>query len=139
MARPGPDTKYTPETVKKIVDALSAGNTRGASSAYGGISQKTLERWMKRYVDFDEAVKDAEARAEVGHVANIAQAAKSGNWTASAWWLERRRHQDWGRKDRVEIIATVRELARANGADEDAAVAEAETFLKELRGARARG
>jgi hypothetical protein len=137
MARPGPDSKYTPATVKKITEALAAGNTRGASSAYGGISQKTLERWMKRYVEFDEAVKDAEARAEVGHVANIAQAARNGNWTASAWWLERRRYQDWGRKDKLEIITTVRELARAAGQDEDAAVAEAEQILKEIRGARA--
>lgn len=133
MARPGPDTKYTPETVKKIVEALAAGNTRGASSAYGGISQKTLERWMKRYVEFDEAIKDAEARAEVGHVANIAQASRNGNWTASAWWLERRRHQDWGRKDRIEIINSVREMAKAAGADEAAAVTEAEVWLREQR------
>lgn len=134
MARP---TKYTPETVKKILDALSAGNTRGASSAYGGIDQKTFENWLKRYSDFSEQVKDAEARAEVGHVANIAQAARSGNWTASAWWLERRRHQDWGRKDKLEIISTVREMALAAGADADAAVAEAEAYLKDMRrGAR---
>jgi hypothetical protein len=135
MARPGPESKYEDKTVKKVVDALAAGNTRGAASAYAGISQKTFERWRKRYVEFDEAVKNAEARAEVGHVANIAQAARSGNWTASAWWLERRRHEDWGRKDRLEIIQSVRELARANGKDEDAAVAEAEAILKEIRGA----
>lgn len=136
MARP---TKYTPETAKKITDALAAGNTRKASSLYAGVDQSTFERWVRRYADFAEAVENAEARAEVSHVLNIRQAAQSGNWTASAWWLERRRHQEWGRKDRLEIITTVREMARAAGADEDAAVAEAEAFLKELRGARARG
>lgn len=136
MARP---TKYTPATVKKITDALAAGNTRKASCLYAGIDQKTFETWVKRYSDFSEAVENAESRAEVGHVANIAQAARKGNWTASAWWLERRRHEDWGRKDKLEIINTVRELARSAGADEDAAVAEAEAFLKEMRGARARG
>jgi hypothetical protein len=137
MAHPGPKSKYTPERVKRIIDALAAGNTRGASAAYGGIDHDTLLRWEKRYAEFAEQVKDAEARAEVGHVANIAQAARSGNWTASAWWLERRRHQDWGRKDKLEIISSVREMARATGADEDAAVAEAESYLKEIRrGAR---
>lgn len=136
MARPGPKTKYTPDRVKRITDALAAGNTRGTSAAYAGIDQKTLERWMARYVEFANAVKDAEARAEIGHVANIAQASRNGNWTASAWWLERRRHQDWGRKDKLEIIASVREMARAAGKDEQAAVEEAEQILKEIRGAR---
>jgi hypothetical protein len=91
---------------------------------------------MARFDSFASAVQNAEARAEVGHVLNIRQAAQSGTWTASAWWLERRRHEDWGRKDRIEIINSVREMARAAGADEDAAVAEAEEYLKEIRSAR---
>jgi hypothetical protein len=135
MARP---SKYSPETVKKITDALMAGNTRGTSALYAGVCQDTLNNWLNRYSDFRQAVEKAEASAEVGHVLNIKLAATKGNWTASAWWLERRRHEDWGRKDRLEIINSVRELARASGADEDAAVAEAESFLKELRGVRAR-
>lgn len=133
MARP---TKYTPETVKKILDALAAGNTRKASALYAGIGENTLGDWLNRYRDFRDAVENAESRAEVGHVANIAQAARSGNWTASAWWLERRRHQDWGRQDRIEIVNTVRQLAAAEGLTEEetaAAVAEAEAYLKGLR------
>lgn len=138
MTRPGPKTKYTPDRVKRITDALAAGNTRGAASAYGGINQGTFENWMRRHAEFSEAVKDAEARAEVSHVANIAQAARSGVWTASAWWLERRRHQDWGRKDKLEIIRTVAEMAEAAGADTSEAVAEAERYLQEIRGGRPR-
>jgi hypothetical protein len=130
--------KDTPERRDKILQALRAGNTRGASCAYAGLSADTFALMLKRHSEFSEAVKEAEASAEVRHVANIAKAAKLGNWTASAWWLERRRHEDWGRKDRVEIISTVRELARANGlTDEetDAAILEAERYLKEMRGA----
>jgi hypothetical protein len=103
---------------------------------YAGIDEVTFHRWMARFDSFASAVQNAEARAEVGHVLNIRQAAQSGTWTASAWWLERRRHEDWGRKDRIEIINSVREMARAAGADEDAAVAEAEEYLKEIRSAR---
>ena len=134
MARP---TKYTPATVKKITDALAAGNTRKASALYAGIGVQTMADWIERYRDFRDAIENAEARAEIGHVANIAQASRNGNWTASAWWLERRRHQDWGRKDRLEIIRLVAEMAEAAGADKDAAVAEAEAYLKEIRSARA--
>lgn len=138
MARP---SKRTPEVEKRIMDALAAGNTRRASALYAGIDQRTFERWMNRNAAFAEAVENAEARAEVGHVLNIRKAAGDGVWTASAWWLERRRHQDWGRRDKIEIINSVREMARAAGQDEDAAVAEAEQILKEIRahGRNARG
>lgn len=138
MARP---SKYTPATVKKIVDALGAGNTRRAACAYGGVDEKTLANWMRRYSDFSDAVKEAEASAEVGHVARIAQAAASGTWTASAWWLERRRPDDWGRKDKLDITATIRRLVRDAGLGEEAeaeALAEAEHFLTELRGGAGR-
>ena len=120
MARPG-RLAYTPETVKRIVDALGAGNTRRASAAYGGISEDTLARWIKRYADFADAVKSAEASAEVSHVARIAQASQAGAWQASAWWLERRRHAEWGRVDRleIEIRRTAERVAAATGADPD--------------------
>lgn len=136
MARP---SKYTAERVEKIVDALAAGNTRKTAARLAGIDQGTLENWVQRYSDFSAAIEKAEADAEASHVANIVKAATSGSWTASAWWLERRRHEDWGRKDRLEIVQTIRQLVRDAGLGDDVeaeAVAEAEQILKELRGAR---
>lgn len=100
MARP---TKYTEERAERIITALGAGNTRTASALYGGVDYRTFDRWMQRYGSFAAAVQKAEADAEVRHVANIAKAAQDGTWTASAWWLERRRHEEWGRKDRHEL------------------------------------
>lgn len=100
MARP---SKYSPERVKRITDALASGNTRATSAAYGGISIDTFLAWIRRFNDFSTLVKDAEAKAEVAHVANIAKAAQSGTWQASAWWLERRKPAEWGRVDRLEV------------------------------------
>lgn len=136
MARP---SKYTPEREAKIVDALAAGNTRKTACLLAGVGQRTFEGWLHRYRGFCAAVEKAEAEAEATHVANIKTAAAGGSWTASAWWLERRRHEDWGKKDRLEITATIRQLVRAAGLGEDIeaeAVAEAESILKEIRGAR---
>lgn len=118
MARP---SKYQPATVKKITDALSAGNTRKASAQYAGIGENTLGDWLRRFRDFRDAVLRAEAAAEVAHVANIARAGQAGSWQASLAWLERRRHADWAKTDRVEI--EIREsaarVAQAIGADPD--------------------
>ena len=82
----GRRTKYTPDRVKRIVDALRAGNTRKAASAYGGVDQDTFSRWEHRYTDFADAVEKAESEAEIGHVANILKASRDGAWQASAWW-----------------------------------------------------
>lgn len=106
---------------------------RKGASEYGGIDQKTLETWMKRYSDFSDAVIAAEASCEFGASLTIRRAFTAGDWKAAAFWLSRRRSETWGETHRLEIIASVRELARAAGADEEAAVAEAEVFLREMR------
>lgn len=121
MAPRGRPSKYTPERVQRITAALAAGNTRRAAAVYGGISEDTLGAWVRNFADFAESVKSAEAQAEVAHVANIAQAANGGTWQASAWWLERRRHADWGKVDRIEVEVrrSAARIAAQTGADPD--------------------
>lgn len=133
MARP---TKYGPESEKRIIEALSAGVSRKTASEYAGIDQDTLIRWMKRYTDFADAVRAAESKVEVSAVVSVRQAWMAGDWRAAIEWLKRRRPKEWSETHRLEIVTTVREMARAAGQDEDAAVAEAEQILKELRSAR---
>lgn len=118
MARP---SKYTAEREATIVEALAAGNTRRTTCQLAGIGEATLGDWMRRFQRFRAAVEKAEAEAEASHVANIKAAAVGGTWTASAWWLERRRHQEWGRVDRleIEIRRTAERVAAATGADPD--------------------
>jgi hypothetical protein len=133
MAKPGRKSKKTPETVAKILDFLRSGNTRGTSARASGISPDTFSIWMGRYSDFSEAVKDAEQEAVTRYLGHIEQAAIKGSWQASAWVLERRHYQEWGRKDRLEVVQSVRDLARSSSVDEEAAVQQAEQILRELR------
>ncbi len=93
MARP---TKYSKETEEKICSALRAGNTRKASSEYAGIDEATLWRWMQSNASFANNIKKAEADAEVSAVAIIKKAMPE-TWQAAAWWLERRKSDDYGR------------------------------------------
>lgn len=97
MARP---TKYNEQTHKRICTALSAGNTRKDSAEYAGVSEATFGRWIKEYPEFEEDVQKAEADAVVRNVAIIQQAA-SKTWQAAAWWLERRRKNEWSAKTEV--------------------------------------
>lgn len=135
----GRPTKYTPETVTKITNALVSGASRRAAAEYAGVSVDSFERWMKRYADFAATVTRAEAQCETSASLALRQAWAGGDWRAAAWWLERRRHEDWGRQDKVEIGPMVRDMARAAGVDEDEAVREAEQILRDIRRRYGRG
>lgn len=103
MAR---QSKLTPDTQKKIVDAIAEGNYLETAAALGGISETTFYRWMQEGEqatggakhEFREAVKRAEAEAESLRVGRISKAGKDGNWQADAWYLERRYPEKWGKR-----------------------------------------
>ena len=96
MARNGV-TKYTPDRVKRLLDAVAMGATRTLACHYAGIDLDTLVAWERRYADFAAQVKEAEGRAVVGWLAKIEKAANDGSWQAAAWKLERRYPEDYGR------------------------------------------
>jgi transposase len=94
MARP---SKYTPEVVKRVTDAIKLGATYELAAAYAGIAESTFYDWQAKKPEFSEQVKAAEGTAAVGWLARIEQAASAGNWTAAAWKLERRYPEQYGR------------------------------------------
>lgn len=59
MARP---TKYTPETTDEIVAGIMYGLTDKDAALAAGVSEKSLERWRKRYGDFDDRLTRARAQ-----------------------------------------------------------------------------
>jgi hypothetical protein len=96
-------SKISPERIQAITQALRAGNTRRAAASYGEIDHSTMYRWMDEDATFRDAVEKAEADAEVRFVAQVASAATNGTWQAAAWWLERRRQQEWKKTDGLEL------------------------------------
>lgn len=101
-----PNSKYTPERVEKIVNAIAVGATFTHACNYAGIDLDTFANWRRRYSEFSEAIKEAEGRAVIGWLARIEAAAKEGAWQAAAWKLERRYPQDFARRDRMPIDVT---------------------------------
>jgi len=105
----GRPSKYTPEVVNKICQFLQAGNTRRASCLCAGISEDTFANWMNSFTDFSDSVKKAEAEAEARNVAIINLASKE-NWQASAWWLERRRREDFSRSEKIDLTTSSKDV-----------------------------
>ena len=100
---------------------MRAGNYMETAAAYAGISKNTLYRWLKEgrrelerreegipanpelnlFVEFVEAMEQAQAEAEL-HDVQIIQAAAQEQWQAAAWHLERKYPDRWGRKVAVD-------------------------------------
>ena len=115
-------TKLTPEIQETIVNAVKLGNYIETAAALAGIHKSTLYDWMKRgareaerldktpsakprkkelpYLEFSDALTRALAYAESRDVEMIDKAAIE-DWRASAWRLERRNSERWGKKDKV--------------------------------------
>lgn len=93
----GRKTKYTPETVDKLVMAVKLGAPFNLACNYAGISQDTFYHWMNTKPEFSESIKSAEGAGVMQWLGKIEKAASEGNWQAAAWKLERRYPELFGR------------------------------------------
>lgn len=111
-------SKYTPDVVDKLTQAIRLGATYQLACDYAGISHETFAQWRNTKPEFSETIKLAEGEGAVKHLANIDRAANGikdadghwvelPDWKASAWKLERRYPQMYGRN--------VTEISGANG------------------------
>lgn len=126
-------SKQSPEIIKRIIDLLRAGNTRKTSSIAAGISEDTFARWLASNADFADAVKKAEEEAVARHVAIIAKAAER-SWQASAWWLERRRREDYGKAEKLDVTTNGKDIHTLSS---EALDQEIERLIKLVRKAKA--
>jgi hypothetical protein len=118
----GRPSKYTPEVVERICYSLSQGNTRTTAATCAGIHIDTFHHWMNEFSDFSEAIKRAEEQA-VEHYVNVIHTASTQTWQAAAWYLERRRKEDFGKQDKVDITTNGKDI---NGMSVEDMVAELE-------------
>lgn len=94
----GRETVRTPETRDKLCQAIELGATYKLACQYAGISEATFYAWKADDLEFLEAINKAEGKGAVSHLARIKQASTDGNWQASAWILERRYPDEYGRR-----------------------------------------
>ncbi len=102
MAKP---STLTPEVHDRIVEALRSGCYLETAAAYAGVPRATFYEWLRRgragdgdrFVRLADAIEKALADAELRDLLTIARASES-QWQASAWRLERRYPEKYGRR-----------------------------------------
>jgi transposase len=104
-----------PRLAKKIVKYIRAGYPYTTVCRAVGVSRETFLQWLQRgkdghpvYQAFYERVCRAEAKAEMDVLESLSQHQKD-EWKVSAWKLERRWPEHWGRRDafRAETQANI--------------------------------
>lgn len=103
----------TEDKQKIILQHLQDGHWLKTAVLASGISTVTYYYWKKRFdesdpsashlVDFFNHVKVAEAQAQVVHLGRIRRGEQG--WQASAWFLERRHAEQWGKKTVIQLRA----------------------------------
>lgn len=145
--RIGRPTKLNHEIAKRLLEMFALGASQADACRYAGVSTDSLQRWIaagraelasiESQGDGDYLVSDAAllvlgidralgefARTNLDNIKFAAQSPR--NWTASAWLLERRLPEEWGKRERVEhqhtheIIGEVERMARERGLDAEA-------------------
>lgn len=93
----GRKSKYEPERVERLLEAIRIGATYKHACDYAGISFETFSQWQKQHPEFFEQVKAAEGAGVISNL-QVIKTASAENWTAAAWLLERRHPEDYGRR-----------------------------------------
>lgn len=89
-------SKYTPEVVARVAEAIRNGATYELAAAYAGIDYSTFARWQNTKSEFCEAIKSAEGAGAMSWLTMIEQATPT-DWHAAAWKLERRYPHMYGK------------------------------------------
>jgi hypothetical protein len=104
-------TKLTAALIEKIAALMRAGNYAEQACRAVGIATSTYYRWIERgrreqfgiYHDFVEALRRAEAEAEVEAVVLLREAMPD-DWRAIVAYLERRYPGRWRRHSTTALV-----------------------------------
>lgn len=93
--------KYTSSRVNKILRLVRGGNNIDDSALLSGISPTTLYAWKEKYPEFESALGEARAYYKRQHINNINDAGFK-HWQASAWMLERKHWEEYGKRETIQ-------------------------------------
>lgn len=101
----GRPTKYDPKYCDQIITFMEQGFSKEAFCAEVDIHKDTLYEWIKRYPEFSDSVKKAEAKCRRFWEDLGVQLVLAGQGNATAWIfnMKNRFRDDWSDISRTEL------------------------------------
>lgn len=93
--------KLTKQVKQKVKECLELGMNYKDTCAVAGISFETFNTWRKKKPEFSELVTSAEAKCAETALKSV-RVGQIKDWRAGAWWLERRRPEEY--REKKELI-----------------------------------
>ena len=116
----GRPSTLTPELSAQIVALVGEIGALATAARCAGVPVRVAREWVARglgndpdrpctplYAAFAHGVEKARGEFVARRIRRIERTAEQGTWTADAWAVERVDPDTWGRRDRVEVAATV--------------------------------
>ena len=103
--------KFQDESVwARLNQAISVGAYIEDACVFAGISSRQYRRWrdlaeqgIQPYADRWKDINQSEAQSVIRNLINIQNSANNGSWQASAWILERKYPERFGRRDYLAL------------------------------------
>ena len=92
-------TLLTKDVADDLRDKLLRGLIEEQACNLVGISYSTYSNWLVSYPLFKEFIRRIKAQVEYDALEHIKEAMEGGTWPASAWFLERKYPQRYGKRD----------------------------------------
>lgn len=104
--------KFMDESVwQRLNQAISVGAYIEDACVFAGISSRQFRRWrelaeqgVQPFAERWEEINKSESQSIVRNLFNIQNASNNGTWQASAWLLERKYPEKYGRKETVNLV-----------------------------------
>jgi len=98
----GQPTKYTPEVLQRTKELIELGLNYQDVCDSLGISHETFSQWRKKYPEYFEVVRKANAKVKEISLKSL-RVGEVKDWRAAAWRLERRWPEEYREKKQIEI------------------------------------
>jgi hypothetical protein len=102
--------KRTDKTVTALLRAIESGVSIESACSIAGIHRSTWYEWRER-PELELRISQALAKAEAALLGTIRKAGET-DWRASAWILERRYSDTWGKRQEVQAGGSLEVVIR---------------------------
>jgi hypothetical protein len=97
--RPRQTEQLHPANSEEVIESLELGLTMKYACLANGVTAETFNNWQADHPELAQIAAEAKARFIQAHLHNIKNVAREGQWTASAWLLERCQSEEFARPE----------------------------------------